>query len=147
MIIVVKINRCIAAGGAVAACAYRAWTITGLLSNTTLRNSCKILVAMNGSTIEGIFCINAVARDTIYPNRVQFDLKEVNKNCFDSIERLIYAYEERTHKLRYIQGSGYVHREQLLAVGIEIPTVDCCENGTIPIVEASEIKQMERPNL
>jgi hypothetical protein len=147
MIIVVKINRCMAAGGNVSACAYRAWRLTRLLNDVSFRNSCKYLVAMNGSTIEGIFCIKAIARDILHVGRVQFDLKPVGNNCFDSLEALIHEYNEKTNKLRYIQGAGYIYEEQLIAYGIDLPKLECCDNGTIPIVEASEIKQMERPNL
>jgi hypothetical protein len=70
MIVVVKINRCITAVGSVAACAYRAWRLTGLLTNHTLRNQFKYLIVMNGYNIEGIFCIQAVAPDHLNAGRL-----------------------------------------------------------------------------
>ncbi len=147
MIVVVKINRCIASGGSVAACAYRAWRLTGLLTNHTLRNQCKYLIAMNGPKIEGIFCIQAVAPDHLHAGRVQFDLKPVNDKCYATLENLLEQYNERTNKTRYIQGAGYIRLEELNLLGIEIPKLACCDYANIPVVHASEIQQMERPNL
>ena len=147
MIVVVKINRCITTGGSVAACAYRAWRLTGLLTNHTLRNQCKYLIAMNGYNIEGIFCIQAVAPDHLHAGRVQFDLKPVNAKCCEILEGILKQYNERTNKTRYIQGAGYIRLEELGFAGIEIPKISCCEYANIPIVDSSEIQQLERPNL
>ncbi len=146
MIVVVKINKCLAAGGNVSACAYRAWRLSGLINNPTLRNRLKYLVAMNGYNVMGVFCIRAVARDP-EPNRVQFDLTLVNQDCYNIIEDLINRLNQSTQKTRFIQGAGYIFDDHFRLAGISIPETHCCECDNIPLVESAEIEQKERPQV
>ena len=146
MIVLVRINRCRAAGGSVEACAYRAWRLGGLLRNTSLRNKMKYLVAMNGSTVEGVFCIRGVAPDAL-PGRVQFDITPVNNDCFNIIENLITQLNQATNKLKYIQGASYLYQERFRNAGIEIPELKCCDYDNIPLMEAIHIENKVRPEI
>ena len=143
MIVLVRINRCRANGGSVEACAFRAWKLSGLLRNATLRNQMKYLVAINGSVVEGVFCIRAVAPDAL-PGRVQFDITPVNNDCFNIIENLITQLNQATNKLKYIQGASYLYEERFRNVGIEIPELKCCDYENIPVVEAEQIERREK---
>lgn len=146
MIIIVKINKCLAAGGNVAACAYRAWRLGKLITNPTLRNRFKYLVAMNGYNVVGVFCIRGVARDP-EPNRVQFDLTPINQDCYNAIENLIHRLNQATQKTRYIQGAGYIFDDHFRMAGIEIPEIKCCEYENVLLVESIQIEQKERPKI
>lgn len=143
MIVVVRINKCRAAGGSVAACAYRAWLLSRLLTDANLRNNCKYLVALNGPAVEGVFCIKGVAPDAL-PRRVQFDLEPVSKECFIAMKNAIDSIYESA-RLRYLMGSRYVFEEQFRMAGVEVPSMNCCPNGNIPLLEPNQIEPNGRP--
>lgn len=143
MIVAVRINKCRAAGGSVAACAYRAWLLSRLLTDTSLRNSCKFLVALNGPVVEGVFCIKGVAPDTL-PRRVQFDLEPVSNECFIAIKNAIDAIYDSA-RLRYLMGSRYIFEEHFTLAGVEVPSMTCCPNGNIPLLEPNQIEPHTRP--
>jgi uncharacterized membrane protein YedE/YeeE len=147
MIIVVKINRCLAAGGSLAACAYRAWRLSSLMTNPTLRNECKYLVAMNGYSVVGVFCIRGVAWDLIEPSRVQFDMTPASNECFHAVENMINQLNNITQKTRYIQGAGYIKINHFTMAGVQVTQLNCCDQGNIPLLEPHEIEQIQRPNL
>ena len=144
MLVVVRINRCMAGGGSVAACAYRAWRLRRLLIDATLRNKCKYLVALNGAVVEGVFCIKGVAPDVL-PGKVQFDLEPVSKECFIAIEQAISALYAQTNLLKYLQGSRYIMEEHFNMAGIEVPRMKCCDYDNIPLLEPNQIEQKNRP--
>ncbi|MEY4128125.1 MAG: hypothetical protein RL737_2314, partial [Bacteroidota bacterium] len=96
MIVVVRIHDCLAVGGRIQACSYRAWKMGRLLNDTAFRNRMRFLVAMNGPHVVGVFCIRAVAPDVL-PRRVQFDIDATAVNCAQRIEDLIRSYSQASN--------------------------------------------------
>ena len=143
MIVVVRINQCMRAGGTVPGCAYRAWRLGRLLIDHTYRNRFKYLVALNGRNVEGVFCINAVAPDPI-PGKVQFSLTPVNSDCFNTIENIIDNLYGPCN-LNKLMGSRYLDTDDFNAAGIQIPEITCCPQENIPLIGADQIEQFERP--
>lgn len=144
MLVVVRINQCLVGGGTVAACAYRAWGLNRLLTDATLRNSSKYLVALNGSVVEGIFCIKGVAPDPL-PGKVQFAIEPVSRECFLALEPAISDIYHNTRLIKMVQRARYINEEHFRISGIEIPEIKCCDLGNIPVLEPNQIEQYQRP--
>ncbi len=129
MIVFVKINVTYKPGINPVLAAWRAWHLDGLLSDSTLRNSAKHLVAVYKTAVIASYGINAIAADAIDRNRVCFALTETDKDCFEKLNRTYVNFFKKTASSR--MPCGYIDSEIICS----------CNQSEIPIVETKLIKE------